>query len=129
MNPEEVVRKFPAGLMAALGVSALCAFLVIVWDAYNVAAVAPGTELERIFLNSTMRYFVRAHAGKDTRNGARIRCGKASRTTMLCVSSATMHLAKNAAILAKASRQWSSAQLFWIIKNGIKMTGMPAFGI
>jgi mono/diheme cytochrome c family protein len=25
-------------------------------------------------------------------------------------------------------KEWSNAQLFWIIKNGIKMTGMPAFG-
>ncbi len=24
--------------------------------------------------------------------------------------------------------QWSDAELFWILKNGIKMTGMPAFG-
>jgi mono/diheme cytochrome c family protein len=24
--------------------------------------------------------------------------------------------------------EWSDAELFWIVKNGIKMTGMPAFG-
>jgi mono/diheme cytochrome c family protein len=30
--------------------------------------------------------------------------------------------------LAQTSEQWTNAQLFWIIKNGIKMTGMPAFG-
>jgi mono/diheme cytochrome c family protein len=30
--------------------------------------------------------------------------------------------------LAEASKQWTGAQLFWIIKNGIKLTGMPAFG-
>jgi len=30
--------------------------------------------------------------------------------------------------LAEAPRRWNSAQLFWIVKNGIKMTGMPAFG-
>lgn len=30
--------------------------------------------------------------------------------------------------LAETSKQWTSAQLFWIIKNGVKMTGMPAFG-
>ena len=23
---------------------------------------------------------------------------------------------------------WSSSELFWIVKNGIQMTGMPAFG-
>ncbi len=24
--------------------------------------------------------------------------------------------------------EWSDAELFWIVKHGIKMTGMPAFG-
>jgi mono/diheme cytochrome c family protein len=30
--------------------------------------------------------------------------------------------------LAKAAPAWDDRNLFWIIKNGIKMTGMPAFG-
>lgn len=30
--------------------------------------------------------------------------------------------------LSKAAPDWSDAELFWIIKNGIRMTGMPAFG-
>jgi mono/diheme cytochrome c family protein len=25
-------------------------------------------------------------------------------------------------------QRWSDAELYWIIENGIKMTGMPAFG-
>lgn len=29
--------------------------------------------------------------------------------------------------LVQAVRGWTSAQLFWIIQNGIKMTGMPAW--
>lgn len=29
--------------------------------------------------------------------------------------------------LVKHAKDWTPAQLFWIIKNGIKMTGMPAF--
>lgn len=27
-----------------------------------------------------------------------------------------------------AVQEWSDAELFWIIKNGIRLTGMPAFG-
>jgi mono/diheme cytochrome c family protein len=30
--------------------------------------------------------------------------------------------------LSDAVRRWDRAELFWIVKNGIKMTGMPAFG-
>ena len=30
--------------------------------------------------------------------------------------------------LSETAKDWTSADLYWIIKNGIKMTGMPAFG-
>ena len=30
--------------------------------------------------------------------------------------------------LAKAAKEWTPSELFWITKNGIKMTGMPEFG-
>lgn len=31
--------------------------------------------------------------------------------------------------LYRAAKDWKPNQLFWIIKNGIKMSGMPAFGM
>jgi len=30
--------------------------------------------------------------------------------------------------LQEAATEWTAAELFWVIKNGIKMTGMPAWG-
>lgn len=27
------------------------------------------------------------------------------------------------------AREWKNEELFWIIKNGLKMTGMPSFGV
>lgn len=30
--------------------------------------------------------------------------------------------------LAEAAAEWEPREVFWIVKNGIKMTGMPAFG-
>ena len=30
--------------------------------------------------------------------------------------------------LSQVAKAWSPAQLFWIVKNGVKMTGMPSFG-
>jgi mono/diheme cytochrome c family protein len=30
--------------------------------------------------------------------------------------------------LTDAAHHWKRAELFWIVKNGVKMTGMPAFG-
>jgi len=32
-------------------------------------------------------------------------------------------------LLTKTAGEWTPQQLFWIIKNGIKMTAMPAFGV
>lgn len=34
----------------------------------------------------------------------------------------------NPPMLSKAAKDWTPQQLFWITKNGLKMTGMPAFG-
>jgi mono/diheme cytochrome c family protein len=31
-------------------------------------------------------------------------------------------------VLTDAPSRWSPAELFWILKNGIKMSGMPAWG-
>ncbi len=31
--------------------------------------------------------------------------------------------------LAKAARRWKPEELYWITRNGIKMTGMPAWGL
>jgi mono/diheme cytochrome c family protein len=30
--------------------------------------------------------------------------------------------------LQKSARRWTPSELFWIIKNGVKMTAMPAWG-
>jgi mono/diheme cytochrome c family protein len=100
----------------------------------------PHTELERIILNSAMVYSVRAHAGKDTRetwSEDQVREGFKDYDAM----SVGCHgapgkgrgdigkgLRPEPPNLAEVSQQWSRAQLFWIIKNGIKMTGMPASG-
>lgn len=34
----------------------------------------------------------------------------------------------NPPMLSKVAEHWTPQQLFWITKNGLKMTGMPAFG-
>lgn len=35
----------------------------------------------------------------------------------------------NPPMLTKVAKDWTPQQLFWITKNGLKMTGMPAFGL
>ena len=132
--------KFLAGFVAAFIVSALGAFLVIVNGVYNVAATVPHTELERVILNSTMRYSVRAHAGTELREAwseDQVRKGFEDYDQMCIVCHGApgkerSYISKGQRPeppnLVETSERWSNAELFWIIKNGIKMTGMPAFG-
>jgi mono/diheme cytochrome c family protein len=35
----------------------------------------------------------------------------------------------NPPMLSKVAKDWTPQQLFWITKNGLKMSGMPAFGL
>jgi mono/diheme cytochrome c family protein len=132
--------KFLIGFLTAFGVSALVIFLVIISGAYNVAATVPHSALERVILNSAMVYSVRAHAGKESREAwsdEQIRDGFKEYDAMCIVcheapgkerGDISKGLRPEPPNLADVSKEWTNAQLFWIIKNGIKMTGMPAFG-
>ena len=132
--------RFLAGFIAAFVVSALAAFLVMISGAYNVAATAPHSELERLIFSSTMRHSVRAHAGKESREAwseDQVRSGFEEYDEMCIICHAApgkehsdirKGLQPEPPNLAEAVKQWNNAELFWIIKNGVKMTGMPAFG-
>lgn len=132
--------RFLAGFIAAFIVSVVVALLTIVSGVYDVAATAPHTALERIILNSAMHYSVRAHAGKELRQSWRddqIRNGFEDYDDMCVICHGApgkkrgyigKGLEPQPPKLAEAVEKWNSAELFWIIKNGVKMTGMPAFG-
>jgi mono/diheme cytochrome c family protein len=132
--------RFLAGVLTAFAVSALVIFLVIISGAYNVAATVPHSALERVILNSAMVYSVRVHAGKESREAwseEQVRDGFKEYDAMCTVchgapgkerSDISKGLRPEPPNLAEVSKEWTNAQLFWIIKNGIKMTGMPAFG-
>ena len=132
--------RFLAGFVAAFVVSALAAFVVIISGAYNVAATAPRAELERVILHSTMRYSVRARAGKElpevwTEDQVKSGFQEYDEMCVVChgapgkePSYIRQGLQPKPPNLAEAAKQWSGSELLWIIKNGVKMTGMPAFG-
>ena len=132
--------KFLEGFVAAFIVSALAAFLLIISGAYDVAATAPHSELERVIFNSTMRHSVEARAGKEQRQAwseDQVRSGFEEYDKMCIICHAApgkersdirKGLQPEPPNLAEAVKQWNNSELFWIIKNGVKMTGMPAFG-
>lgn len=109
---------------------------------YNVAASEPHTEYVRWSLDRALRNSVRRHAEEEV--------GKAPSLadTQLIRAGAEHYLAcivchggpgkppaefseamrPQPPDLAKAATRWNDAELFWIVKHGIRMTGMPGFG-
>jgi len=107
----------------------------------NVAATEPHSPLTEFILNTTMDNSVRYHAqGISTpslEDPALIKEGF-SHYREMCVG---CHLAPGVETtelrkglvpeppdLKEAAEEWKPAELFWVIKNGVKMTGMPAWG-
>jgi mono/diheme cytochrome c family protein len=131
--------KFFAGFVTAIIIIVIAAVLVA-WT-YNVSASVPDTAAEFEILHSIMQNSVRMHAGteeeRETWSEEEIRKGFKDYDEMciICHSAPgkerrpiSKGMRPQPPNLAETSKQWSSAQLFWIVKNGVKMTGMPAFG-
>lgn len=133
--------KFLAGFISAIVISGVIAVAVIYSGAYNVAASEPHTSVGTWLLNKTMQRSVATRAtmiaapqrltDEDAQLGLEVFTAK-------CVpchggpgkerGDIAKGLRPEPPDLAQAARSWSSAELFWIVKHGIRMTGMPAFG-
>ena len=132
--------KFLAGFIAAFAIIALGVAITIISGVYNVAATAPASGFEHLILHSTMVDSVRAHAGNEVRkewSKEDVKDGFKEYDEMCIICHAApgkerskigKGLEPQAPDLSKAEKGWTNAQLFWIVKNGIRMTGMPAFG-
>lgn len=130
--------KFLLGFVVAVALMVIGA--IVFAATYNVAASARGSKLEFGILHSVMRNAVRARAGEDGRETwteEELRKGfeQYDEMCIICHSAPgkerrpiSKGMEPQPPNLAETSKQWTTAQLFWIIKNGIKMTGMPAFG-
>jgi mono/diheme cytochrome c family protein len=107
---------------------------------YNVAAINPPGNLERWFFSTVMDNSVEHHSNS-------IKAPLLDGTAM--IDSGFQHYSRMCAgchgapgvqprgkgfnprppDLVDAVSDQSDAEIFWIVKNGIKMTGMPAYGI
>ena len=133
--------KNALGLLAAVVVT--CAVgIVAVWSGvFNVAATDPHSAVTTWLLDTTMRRSVAVHSSSivapKSYTEAQVEKGFEEYAEM-CVtchgapgrerSSIGKGLAPRPPKLTVAAQHWNDAELFWIVKNGIKMTGMPAFG-
>ena len=131
----------------AIGVVAAVSLGLIVWmmiaysGIYNVSASEPHSDPVRWTLDTTMHRSVEVRADATSLPES---------FTQQQISEGARHYARSCAHchgvpggepaawsrgmrpepphLVEAAAEWSPAEIHWIVENGIRMTGMPAFG-
>jgi len=133
--------KILIGFILALFVLAAAGVGIVLSGAYNVAATAPHTRVGAWLLDTAKRRSI-AVRGSSVQTPQQLTEEQALRGfkefNEMCVtchgapgkapSEAGKGLLPQPPDLAQAVPSWDRPHLFWIVKNGIKMTGMPAFG-
>lgn len=128
-----IVGLVVAGIIVAAG--------VVYSGLLNVSALAAHSAPAQWLLHTTMVHSVKRRAAgiqvPPLDDPKRIQAGFGDFNDM-CVachgapgverSEIGLGLMPRAPDLAKAAARWSPNELFWILKHGVKMTGMPAFG-
>jgi mono/diheme cytochrome c family protein len=134
-------KSMLAGALALLVLLVAIAMIVVLTGAYNVAAtdrhettVAWALETTRIKSVQGQAADVEAPAALTA---AMATAGAGEYKTMCehChggvgkdAASWSVGMAPNAPPLAKVAGEWTPEEVFWMVKHGLKMTGMPAFG-
>ena len=133
--------KVLAGFLLGVGAVIVAAVVYVYSGTFNVAALEPPTALEFWAFSTVKEKSVktRAQAVTPPPTPPSQKTGEAFRMFgELCVqchgapgkepNMVGKGLNPAPAKLPDTVQRWSRAELFWIVKNGIKMTGMPAFG-
>ena len=133
--------RFILGFLAALVVAVVAALAITYSGSYNVAANVPDPGLVSWLLSTNMQRSVTTHAqavkapaqltDEQARQGLRIykeTCVNCHGAPGKDPSDIGKGLNPEPPYLPDTVGRWTSAQLFWIIKNGIKMTGMASYG-
>lgn len=130
-----------AGAVGTLVVLIAIALVVILTGAYNVAATDRHNPAVGWALDTAMHNGVEARAG-DVEGPAQftpamIEAG-ASEYKEYCAhchggvgaskAGWAAGMRPHPPALARVAGEWSAAEVFWMVKHGIKMSGMPAFG-
>ncbi|WAP71427.1 c-type cytochrome [Jiella pelagia] len=140
-----MTKKFGAGL--ALGIVGTLLIAVAVWltvaytGAYNVAASDQHADVVRWTLDTTMRRSVASRAGgvelpeNVSENLLAEGAGHYSESCAHCHGAPGSEPAEwsrgmrpEPPHLVEAASEWTPEEIHWIVSNGIKMSGMPAFG-
>lgn len=106
---------------------------------YNIAASKGHNPVVRWVLNTIQERSIIVHASNDTiKPSEDIASGIKSFSSMcvMCHDSPIQQrwdpassMTPKPPELHHAAQEWSISELYWIVEHGIKMTGMPAFGL
>jgi mono/diheme cytochrome c family protein len=134
-------RAIGTTILAVLAVQALAGLAIMYFGVFNVAATDPHWGITRAILDTARVRSIKSQASgiKPPENLADHRRVVAG-TSHFAEHCSSCHSAPGVEadeiakgmyppppVLKDASRQWSSGELFWIIRHGIKMSGMPAW--
>ena len=129
-------------LLLVLGVIFIAAFFVTLFSGIiNIAATSPDPPPMDLVLINGMKNSVRFHAQgikpHDLKARRMITSGEELYQGLCAIchggpdsppSAIGQGLNPPAPPLNNEPAKWTGAQVYWIVKNGIKMTGMPSFG-
>ena len=135
-----VFKGLVLGILLMLLVGA-AAWLTIAYSGlYNVAASDPHTDAVRWTLDTTMHRSVSRRAGEvrmpvsipqdDLEEGAGYyaeSCAHCHGAPGRDPANWSRGMRPEPPHLTEAAAEWSPEEVFWIVQNGIKMSGMPAF--
>lgn len=132
--------RIVAGTVVGTILLAILVLLILLYTgAYNVSAAAGHTAIGRWALGTMMHNSIeaRADAQPPRFTEAMVRSGAGEYKAMCehCHAGPGVSRAEWAngmtplpPELTHEAREWSPGEIHWIVKHGIKMTGMPAFG-
>ena len=136
----KIIRLLAVAALATGAAVALGAFAYIKSGIYNVGASSPHTKFTEWATHETMIHSVKSHAkgieAPASASSDQVRRGFCAYETHCVACHGAPALARERWVsgmepappyLLDARRRWRPRELFWIAKNGIKMTGMPSW--
>lgn len=129
------------GIFIAIAIAAVGGLVIIFGGPYNVAASDPHFRIVRWALDTTFKNSVKRQASglrapdlsdpSIVRSGARAYasyCAQCHGVPGEGTPEMAQHMRPQPPHLSRAASEWRPEELFWIVQNGVKMTGMPAWG-